>query len=157
MKNKIIDTKIKINKLKDDLVKLEKENFLKSKEYKDAQSKVGKFFKYKNCYSCAEKPEDYWFLYSYVKKVNLDCCNHSINYPVFEVERFQIDKYEDINIKSEKLCYGDSLGEEVKDLNEIKEVLRRIRVPVDYYELIIKNFKSLKERNFIKDYESSIK
>ncbi len=29
----------------------------------------GKYFKYKNCYSCPEKESDYWFMYIKIKKV----------------------------------------------------------------------------------------
>lgn len=125
-KDKIVETKIKINKLKDDLAKFEREGFLKSEEYKDAQSKVGKFFRYKNCYSCSEKEDDYWFTYALVEDVNLDCPNYSINYPAFKIKRFEMDKYGDIFIKDEKLCYKDSLGEEVEDNQEIKDLLFKI-------------------------------
>jgi hypothetical protein len=63
---------------------------------------VGKTFKYRNNYSCPEKPSDYFWLYLKVKKVSRD--GHLI------CEEFQTDKYGDISIRFERHQYNHLSG-----------------------------------------------
>lgn len=49
-----------------------------------AQALVGKCFRYRNCYSCPEKPSDYWWLYIRVVSVRRDGQCNTI--------QFQIDR-----------------------------------------------------------------
>ena len=57
---------------------------------------IGKCFKYRNCYSCPEKPSDYWYLY--LKVLRIKGANAI-------VEEFQCDKYGEIQIKPAKEIY----------------------------------------------------
>lgn len=61
----------------------------------------GKAFKYRNCYSCPEKPSDYWWLYIKVTKVTKD---H------IETHEFQTDKYGEITINLRKQHYRFLFG-----------------------------------------------
>lgn len=61
----------------------------------------GKAFKYRNCYSCPEKPSDYWWLYIKVLKVTKD---H------IETHQFQTDKYGEITITLRKRHYRNLFG-----------------------------------------------
>ena len=58
---------------------------------------VGRYFKYRNCYSCPEKPSDYWWLYIRVTGLDRD---GSLQYT-----ECQIDKYGEITIKAKKHMY----------------------------------------------------
>lgn len=62
----------------------------------------GKAFKYRNCYSCPEKPSDYWWLYIKVLKVTRD---H------IETKEFQTDKYGEITVRMRKRHYRFLFGE----------------------------------------------
>lgn len=57
-----------------------------------ARKLIGKTFRYRNCYSCPEKPSDYWFLY--IKVIGVD------RYGSLRVLQFQTDKNGDIRIES---------------------------------------------------------
>lgn len=46
---------------------------------------VGRYFKYRNCYSCPEKPSDYWWHYVKVQKVD--------DAGMLTVFMFETDKY----------------------------------------------------------------
>lgn len=57
---------------------------------------VGKHFKYRNCYSCPERPSDYWWLYLRVieaKGGRLKCF------------AFEIDKYGKISVETKNSLY----------------------------------------------------
>jgi len=56
----------------------EKQNTKKNKEMKRF---IGKYYKYRNCYSYPQEEKDYWWLYLYVTKVE-DGCLH-----VFEFQK----------------------------------------------------------------------
>lgn len=56
---------------------------IRTKEYEALNAKdVGKYFRYRNCYSCPSKSEDYWWLYMKVLSVSGGC---------LEVFKFQKD------------------------------------------------------------------
>ena len=57
---------------------------------------LGKCFRYRNCYSCPEKPSDYWWLYARVVKVS------GQDVICFE---FQTDRYGEIFIRPDRRCY----------------------------------------------------
>jgi hypothetical protein len=58
---------------------------------------VGKYYKFKNSYSCPKNAEDYWWLYEKIEGIDKDDDLYG-----FE---FQTDKYGDINIKRKIFTY----------------------------------------------------
>lgn len=63
---------------------------------KESTSLIGRCFKYKNCYSCPDKPSDYWWMY--IKVVGAS------HWPkTFE---FQTDKYGHLTVKTDKHAIG---------------------------------------------------
>jgi len=67
MSKKLEELRTKQKKLREEICQLqEKEDYQKNK------SLAGKFYKYRNCYSCPEGPEDYWTLYIMVLGVQPD-------------------------------------------------------------------------------------
>lgn len=62
----------------------------------------GKAFKYRNNYSCPEKPSDYWWMYLKVIKVTKD---------FVETHEFQTDQYGKIEIELRKKHYRFLFGE----------------------------------------------
>jgi hypothetical protein len=69
--------------------------------YQGNKTLEGKAFKYRNNYSCPEKPSDYWWLYLKVLKVTRD---H------IETHEFQTDKYGEITINLRKRHYRFLFG-----------------------------------------------
>lgn len=67
-----------------------------------ATALIGKFFKYRNCYSCPEKPSDYWYLYRAVSGQKRDGALVGWD--------FQQDKYGAITIKALRHEYALSMG-----------------------------------------------
>ena len=61
------------------------------KRYEENAPLLGKTFKYRNCYSCPEKPSDYWSLYAKVTKVDKD--------GYLKVFTFETDRHGHINIR----------------------------------------------------------
>lgn len=60
---------------------------------------VGKCFKYRNSYSCPEKPSDYWWLYRHVIGVTTDSN--------LMVHQFQTDTYGELTVKRDTIfTYG---------------------------------------------------
>lgn len=55
---------------------------------------LGKYFKYRNSYSCPENENDYWFVYSHIVGISNDCD--------LIVNSFQTDKYGKITIQIKK-------------------------------------------------------
>lgn len=66
----------------------------------------GKFFKYRNNYSCAETESDYWFLYRKVMKV--------VDWRSVDVIQFEMDKYKKISIERQE-TYIENLGVEISE------------------------------------------
>lgn len=58
---------------------------------------VGKTFKYRNCYSCPEKPSDYWWMYAKVTRMGDD--------GLLYLTTFQTDKYGNMEVRFEHLGY----------------------------------------------------
>lgn len=56
---------------------------------------VGKCFIYRNCYSCPEGPQDYWWLY--VRVIGVSDAS-------LQVLQFQTDKYGKVEIEPAQLC-----------------------------------------------------
>lgn len=61
---------------------------------------VGKCYRYRNCYSCPEKPSDYWWLYT--KVVGLEGPN------IFYTE-FEVAKDGRISINFNRQCYASMI------------------------------------------------
>ncbi|MET3225713.1 hypothetical protein ABIE85_001460 [Bradyrhizobium diazoefficiens] len=59
-------------------------------------AKVGKTFKYRNSYSCPEKPSDYWWMYSKVTHMKDG---------LLYATTFQTDKYGNVHVKTNEGCY----------------------------------------------------
>ena len=68
---------------------------------------VGKCFVYRNCYSCPEKPSDYWDSY---------CQVHSITGSYANVMEFEIDKDGMIRIHPDRCVPANMLGTSWKPL-----------------------------------------
>lgn len=77
----------RIRKDRDALSRIEEREWLK-----ENHKHIGKWFKYRNCYSCPEAPADYWWCY---KKIIGITDKH------FRTWEFQTDKYGNDSIKSE--------------------------------------------------------
>lgn len=60
----------------------------------ELQQYVGKYYKYKNCYSCPESEKDYWYVYRYVKRIS------EYSLVIFEFEK---DKHGKITIEPSAL------------------------------------------------------
>lgn len=76
-------------------------NTIQEEETRDAlRLLVGRYFKYpKNCFSCPEKPSDYWPIY---RRVVLNEGGNPISF------EFQTDKYGRVETKTEELFHGSS-------------------------------------------------
>ncbi len=62
IEDKIKEVQAKVNKLNGELNKLHD-----AKQEPECKSLIGKYFKYRSCFSCPEKESDYWWVYSWVK------------------------------------------------------------------------------------------
>lgn len=101
-------------RLSDEIHKIE------NKERRDENAKlVGKFFKYRNNYSCPEKNSDYWFLYSTFTKQD------SVGY--LRELSFQTDKYGDGSFKVEKFSSGPLGGSVEISKKEFNAALKRFQ------------------------------
>lgn len=78
----------------------------------------GKYFKYRNNYSCPERESDYWFMYRKVMKV--------IDERNVDVITFQMDKYKKISIERQE-TYIENLGVEISEA-EYKLAAQGIKV-----------------------------
>ncbi len=56
---------------------------------------IGKCFKYRNCFSCPQGPEDYWWMYGKVL---------SVQGTSIQMWQFQTDKYGEISISPSATC-----------------------------------------------------
>lgn len=70
--------------------------------FEENKAQVGKCFRYRNCYSCPEKPGDYWWLYAKVQSIA-----KSGHLTVF---MFQTDKYGEVTIKIDKYRHSMNDG-----------------------------------------------
>jgi len=69
------------------------------------RSLVGRCFKYRNSYSCPEKPSDYWWMYTKVMKLkgaNIICW------------QFQTDRDGKIEIEFARSYYNHMVGDQVE-------------------------------------------
>ena len=75
---------------------LEKRIYSLEADKRAAENKklVGKCFKYRNCYSCPEKPSDYFWLY--LKVTGVDKTGRPSGWS------FEIDKYGDCRVRKER-------------------------------------------------------
>lgn len=70
----------------------EKLSHIRDKEQREeSQKMVGRYFKYRNCYSCPQEPSDYWWLY--VKVTGMG------DYHAKAI-RFQTDKYGKMDVET---------------------------------------------------------
>jgi len=91
--------------------------YKKAKELEDAiaeiekgpalRALVGRCFRYKNSYSCPEKPSDYWWLYKRVLGVKTG------RYEEVFIEQFETDKNGETTILHHSLTYMSCLGEKI--------------------------------------------
>lgn len=78
----------------------------------------GKFFKYKNSYSCPKKPSDYWYAYTKVVSIKPDDIYEGHAGVVLShctVYCFQIDKYGNLLVEINKKTCTHSLGKEIPE------------------------------------------
>lgn len=80
-----------------------------AERYEQNKAMEGRCFKFRNNYSCPEKPSDYWWLYTRVTKVTRDHIH---------VQQFQTDKYGEVTISLDKTYYRHLPGS--YQANEIK-------------------------------------
>lgn len=64
---------------------------------KDNAPKVGKTFRYRNSYSCPEKPSDYWTMWAKVTRMGED--------GILYATQFQTDKYGNVDIKFDQCIH----------------------------------------------------
>lgn len=85
--------------------------------YPEFKKLEGKFFKYKNNYSCPDSPKDYWFMYSKVIKITRDDIREGFGdnkaMSSCEVMSFQTDKDGKVFIDKCKATYTHLLGNEI--------------------------------------------
>lgn len=67
-----------------------------AERYAQNKKLEGKAFKYRNSYSCPDKPSDYWWMYTKVLKVTRD---------FIHIHQFQTDRYGSVTIDLEKKHY----------------------------------------------------
>lgn len=79
---------------------------------------VGKCFRYRNCYSCPEKPSDYWPLYAKVQRID--------KHGYLTVFTFETDKDGAVRIKTEKFMMSMS-GYEPITLDRFKAEWRNLK------------------------------
>jgi hypothetical protein len=88
----------------------------------------GKYFKYRNCYSCPAKPSDYWWLYVKVVEIKpsdiYDTRGNGIT-SEYRGYSFQKDKYGQITIQNERKSYIHGLGKEITEM-EFKKAWKNI-------------------------------
>ena len=108
--------------LQEELRQIEEKEFneLIEKHYPYFKTLENKCFKIKNCYSCPENENDYWFLYVKIQKIekndlyklgeNIFCQFHGWS--------FQTDKYGNIRIEFNLDNYVHSLPKENEISNE---------------------------------------
>jgi len=84
---------------------------------------VGKYFKYRNCYSCPESDSDYWWIYARVDSLS------ESNTPV--VIQFQTDKYGMITIETDKNQFTMSNGWTVISEAEFSREWKKIKGHID--------------------------
>lgn len=89
----------KIEKLKSQL-RIEQEKLYKKEELPKLKNLVGSYWKYRNSYSGPTKPEDYWWLYCRVDKLQE-------NERFLETTEFQIDSDGKIEIKGSHIYNAD--------------------------------------------------
>lgn len=82
------ELKRKIEELRSDLREI-----LDAEQKEEAAQYVGRYFKYRNCYSMPEGPEDYWWLYVCITSMDADGGLRSLN--------FQTDKYGKMTVESD--------------------------------------------------------
>jgi hypothetical protein len=92
------------------------------RRYEDNAALLGKTFKYRNCYSCPERPSDYWPLYAKVTKVDKD--------GYLKVFTFETDKYGHINIRVDDHKYHMSDGYQPISATEYRKALAALKARV---------------------------
>lgn len=73
--------------------------------YQENKKLEGKAFKYRNNYSCPQKPSDYWWMYIKVLKVTKD---------FIDTHEFQTDQYGQITIDLRKRHYRFLFGADAR-------------------------------------------
>lgn len=91
--NKLEKKREEFAKLRMELMEMEEAEKMANK-YPSAKKLEGTYQKYRNCYSCPEKPSDYWYIYRRINLVKAD--------GTMIVDRFQIDKYGDVRLETGK-------------------------------------------------------
>lgn len=74
-----------------------------TRRYEQNIGTLGKFFKYRNCYSCPKKPSDYWPIYAKVTAVDKD--GH------ITALQFETDKYGSVSVKIKEHAYHMGNGD----------------------------------------------
>lgn len=91
------------------------------KRYEENKATLGKHFKYRNNYSCPEKPSDRWWLYAKVTKID--------KYGYISTLQFETDKYGHISVKENDHCYhmGNGDGWNAISAAEYNRALRSLK------------------------------
>lgn len=84
---------------------------------------VGKTFKYRNSYSCPEKPTDYWWMYAKVTE-----CSEADG--LLYATTFQTDKYGDMTVQTRQNCYHMQ-GYTPCKLSEFNNAWKRFRAKIE--------------------------
>lgn len=95
----------------------EEERQIAMVHYPEFKKMEGKYFKYRNNYSCPEKPSDYWFMYTKVTEVKPEDVYMIGDGPTcyYNGWSFQTDKNGEIFIKLSEQGYAHRLQTEITE------------------------------------------
>lgn len=117
MKKKLNLTKEQLQKQLNDIAEKENKEMVE-KYYPEFKKFEGRYFKYKNNYSCPTKKSDYWFTYTKVVKVSPDDIYDTRGNGVtsrFNGWYFEVDKFGHTSISSIEGGYIHSLDKEITE------------------------------------------
>jgi hypothetical protein len=85
------------DKLRQEIQRAEQREFIDEMRPKMLKL-VGTFWKYRNCYSCSDKPSDYWWAYRRV---------HGVRANGFVITEVQIDKYGTLTVNPKQYIHSN--------------------------------------------------
>lgn len=88
--------------------------------YEASKKLLGKAFKYRNNYSCPEKPSDYWWLYLIITGVDAES-----GQPI--AKEFQIDKYGDVFFRPKRHLFHHMNGYQAITKREFDSAFRKFK------------------------------
>lgn len=114
------ELKIQLAQIQDKIYKIEK-----VERRAEMETLLGKYFKYRNCYSCPDKPSDYWWMYSMPIRIRKDGW--------FDIFQFEMDKDGKISIETKDKTYRSNYYNGWKEISQSnfnqawKQILERVK------------------------------